>query len=82
MSQQSVIFAALFIGFVVYITARGRLPAYVALFWAQGAAPPANAFTPSPVSPMGIMQGQTTSSGTLAIPPLGMGLGAASPTGF
>jgi hypothetical protein len=33
MSQNSVIFAALVIGFIVYITIKGELPAYVALFW-------------------------------------------------
>jgi hypothetical protein len=31
-SQNSVIFAALVIGFIVYITIKGRLPAYLALF--------------------------------------------------
>jgi hypothetical protein len=39
MSQQSAIFAAMLIGFVVYITMRGRLPAYVALFWTKAATP-------------------------------------------
>lgn len=34
MSQTSVIFGALVIGFIVYITTKGRLPAYVATLWA------------------------------------------------
>lgn len=36
MQQSSIIFGALFIGFLLYVTARGRLPAYVSLFWKGG----------------------------------------------
>jgi len=38
MSQQSAIFAALFLGFVVFITMKGKLPAYVALLWSRSKA--------------------------------------------
>lgn len=34
MTQTSVIFGALVVGFIVYITTKGRLPAYVATLWA------------------------------------------------
>lgn len=37
MSQTSVIFAGLLIGFVVYVTLKGELPAYAAILW--GSAP-------------------------------------------
>ena len=36
MSQNSVIFAAFFIGFLIYVTLRGRLAQYVGLFWKPG----------------------------------------------
>ncbi len=77
MSQQSVIFAALFIGFVVYITARGRLPAYVALFWTKGApasAPASQTVTlgtaanPSTYGPMGTPSGPVSQSGFQNVP--------------
>lgn len=39
MPQNSIVFGALAIGFVVYITIKGRLPAYLALFYTRQAAP-------------------------------------------
>lgn len=36
MNQSSVIFGGLFIGFLIYVTIRGRLPAYAALFYQKG----------------------------------------------
>jgi hypothetical protein len=33
MSQSSLIFGALFIGFLVFITMKGQLPQYAAIFW-------------------------------------------------
>lgn len=38
MSQTAVIFASLFVAFLVYVTLRGQLPAYAAVFF--GKAPP------------------------------------------
>jgi preprotein translocase subunit SecY len=38
-TQNSVIFAALLIGFIVYITVKGRLSAYLALFYTQQSKP-------------------------------------------
>jgi hypothetical protein len=32
MSQTSVIFGALLVGFIVYVTSRGQLPQYLAIF--------------------------------------------------
>lgn len=81
MSQQSAIFAAMFLGFVVFITMKGKLPAYVALLWSHASPSPAG-FAPAASSPMGILQGQTTAAGTLAVPPIGMGLGSSSTSGF
>ena len=36
MSQNSIIFLALFLGFLIYITLRNRLASYVSLFWKAG----------------------------------------------
>jgi len=39
MSRTSVIFGALVIGFIVFITTKGELPKYLALFTGKGATP-------------------------------------------
>ena len=51
MSQTGIIFATLVIGFLVYVTTRGRLPLYVGVIWKKAAAsaPNASAIPSNPV---------------------------------
>jgi hypothetical protein len=55
MSQTAVIFGSLFVAFVVYVTLRGQLPAYAAVFLggSGGSGTPAPNVISNPGSPAG-----------------------------
>jgi hypothetical protein len=65
MSQTSVIFGALLVGFVVYVTSRGQLPAYLAVLGFGGSS--SNASTSS--NPQTALNSQFATAATASVQP-------------
>jgi hypothetical protein len=63
MSQTSIIAGALIVAYMVFITVRGELPAYLAVFTGTGAAPPAGVAPP-------VGGGPYTDPSQVPLPPL------------
>jgi hypothetical protein len=60
MSQSNVIFAAIFIAYLIFITARGEIPIYLGLLLKSPAQPPATAATAA----SGVNVGQASNAAT------------------
>lgn len=71
MSQSTVIAAALLAGFVLFLAARNRLGAYVAVLWGATAAPEPAASSPSGSGSGGSSGGSILPSFPYPIPGLG-----------